>query len=67
LSPPARAYDDGDDLREAFACIQREHDRRRNERHASRYDVELRGGRLRCHPSAFAKLALAERGLLRQV
>jgi hypothetical protein len=61
------SYSDGEELREAFACVQREHDRRRSERRASRHDVQLRGGRLRCHPSAFAKLALAERGLLRQV
>jgi hypothetical protein len=62
------SYDDGSELREAFACVQREHDRRRSERRTERrHDVELRGGRLRCHPSAFAKLALAERGLLRQV
>jgi hypothetical protein len=62
------SYEDGSDLREAFTSVQREHDRRRDQRGTERrYDVELRGGRLRCHPSAFAKLALAERGLLRQV
>jgi hypothetical protein len=41
------SYGEGEDLREAFACVQREHDRRRSERRTSRYDVELRGGRLR--------------------
>jgi hypothetical protein len=62
------SYEDGSDLREAFTSVQREHDRRLDQRRTERrYDVELRGGRLRCHPSAFAKLALAERGLLRQV
>jgi hypothetical protein len=62
------SHGDGEELREAFACVQREHDRRRSQRRTERrHDVELRAGRLRCHPSAFAKLALAERGLLRQV
>ena len=62
-----RSYDQDTELRDAFASIQREHDRRRSRRPTNRYDVELRGGRLRSHPSAFAKLALAERGVLRQV
>jgi hypothetical protein len=60
--------DDGSERREAFVSVQREHDRRRRQRRGSqRHDVELDAGRLRCHPSAFAKLALAERGQLRQV
>jgi hypothetical protein len=63
------SYGDGTELRDAFAAVAREHERRLAERRTGRprQDVELRGGRLACHPSAFAKLALAERGLLRQV
>lgn len=61
------SYDDGSAMREAFACVQREHDRRRGQRRSrNQWDLALVGGRLRCRPSAFAKLALARRGTLRQ-
>jgi len=56
-------------LREAFAAVQREHDGRlaveRGRR--SRYDLQLHGDQIACHPSGFAKLALSECRLLRQV
>jgi hypothetical protein len=49
----------------AFKNVEREHRRRiEAERgRASRYDLFARGQQLACHPSAFAKLALAERRL----
>lgn len=56
-------------LREAFTAVQREHDARlATERgRRSRYDLQLRGEQIACHPSGFAKLALSERRMLRQV
>ncbi|MCP9491200.1 MAG: SNF2-related protein [Solirubrobacteraceae bacterium MAG38_C4-C5] len=62
------APDEIDRVRGALTTVGREHDRRRAARtRRQRHDVELRGERIACHPSAFAKLALAERGQLRAI
>ena len=63
------AWADGpDELAQTFRSIEIEH-RRRVEHarrgNAERYDLSLRGERVAFHASAFAKLALAKRGLLR--
>lgn len=69
LARPVLGRADPEALRVAFVAVGREHERRlaieRGRR--SRHDLALSGGRIACHPSAFARLALQERGLLRQV
>jgi hypothetical protein len=60
-------YADANHLTEAFRAVAIEY-RRRVEAEtgtASRYDLSANGGRVACHLSAFAKVALAERGIER--
>jgi hypothetical protein len=63
------AWADGlDELAQTFRSIEIEHQRRVEQARrgdAERYDLSLRGERVAFHASAFAKLALAKRGLLR--
>jgi hypothetical protein len=57
-----------DALAQTFRAIEIEHKRRLTETHcgsASRYDLALQGDRIAFHASAFAKVALTQRGLLR--
>jgi hypothetical protein len=56
-------------LREAFASVGKELDRRRQVASASRqsFDLCLRGSRISAHPGAFARMALQRRGVLREV
>ena len=55
-------------LKEAFRSVQIEYRRRVQAARgrAPRYDLSVRGRQLACNPSAFAKVALAKRNLLRQ-
>jgi hypothetical protein len=56
-------------LRENFASIARELDRRRRTASASRqsFDLCVKAGRISSRPSPFARLALQQRGVLREV
>ena len=62
-----RQYAAAGPLTEAFKNVDREYRRRIAAQHGkrARHDLSARGKQLACHPSAFAKVALAERGLHR--
>lgn len=64
-----RRFGDHGFLTRAFADAAREHRSRIaiEQGGTPRYDLSVRGGRLACHLSAFATLALADRGLDRAV
>ena len=62
-----RAYADDSSLKDAFRSVALEHRRRvqAEQGRAARYDLAARGQKLACHLSAFAKVALANSGLVR--
>jgi predicted RNA methylase len=62
-----RAHANDNALKDAFATVALEHRRRvqAEQGKASRYDLAARGQTLACHLSAFAKVALANSGLVR--
>lgn len=62
-----RTYADESSLKDTFRAVALEHRRRvqAEQGKASRYDLAARGQKLACHLSAFAKVALANGGLVR--
>jgi hypothetical protein len=67
LAKYVSAWCDLGSLRRKFAAVKKEHADRREDARRERFDLSLKGRRISARPSAYAKLALAKKGRLRDV